>query len=113
MAVEDVGTGVGYLRSSVKTSRLRLSGRGRTGEEESGSKAGNSEAGGFLLLESGDGSLASRPVLASMMCGPKGGNSRARCRLCEGTRSGRVLKQLQLFCTLNRQQYQTATERQS
>ena len=50
MAVEEVGTGVGYLNSSSKASRVRLSGRGSEGEEESGSNAGRREVFGFCEL---------------------------------------------------------------
>ena len=41
MAVDEVGTGVGYLKSSSNTSRFRLSGRGSEGDEDSGSNAGS------------------------------------------------------------------------
>lgn len=54
MAVDDVGTGVGYVTSSLKASRLRLGGRGSVGDEETGSKAGSRVAAGRLLPATGD-----------------------------------------------------------
>jgi len=43
MAVEEVGTGVGYMAFSSRASRFRLRGLGSAGEDDSGSKAGRSE----------------------------------------------------------------------
>lgn len=57
MAVDDVGTGVGYVRSSFKASRLRFRGRGRAGDEESGSKAGRRDAAGRLPPADGGPSM--------------------------------------------------------
>jgi hypothetical protein len=56
MAVDDVGTGVGYVTSSLKASRLRFGGRGSVGEE-TGSKAGSRAAAGRLLPATGDPSM--------------------------------------------------------
>jgi hypothetical protein len=58
MAVDDVGTGVGYVTSSLRASRFRFGGRGRVGDEENGSKAGSRDAVGRLLPASGDPSVA-------------------------------------------------------
>ena len=54
MAVDDVGTGVGYVTSSVRASRFRLRGRGSVGDEENGSKAGRRCAGGFFRSVAGE-----------------------------------------------------------
>ena len=51
--VEDVGTGVGYSFESGIESRGRFNGRGKVGEEESGSKAGRREAAGRLTPAAG------------------------------------------------------------
>lgn len=48
MWVEEVGTGVGYVRVSSKASRVRFSGRGSAGEEEKSSNAGSNDAAAFL-----------------------------------------------------------------
>ena len=58
MAVDDVGTGVGYVTSSLRASRFRFGGRGSVGDEEDGSKAGSRDAAGRLLPASGDPSVA-------------------------------------------------------
>jgi hypothetical protein len=58
MAVDDVGTGVGYVTSSLRASRFRFGGRGSVGDEENGSKAGSRDAAGRLLPASGDPSVA-------------------------------------------------------
>jgi hypothetical protein len=58
MAVDDVGTGVGYVTSSLRASRFRFGGRGSVGDEENGSKAGSKDAAGRLLPASGDPSVA-------------------------------------------------------
>lgn len=50
MPVLDVGTGVGYLRCARPPVFWRLAGRGRPGDEESGSKAGRSEAAERFLV---------------------------------------------------------------
>jgi hypothetical protein len=57
MAVDDVGTGVGYVTSSLRASRLRFGGRGSVGDEENGSKAGRRDAAGRLLPATGDPSM--------------------------------------------------------
>lgn len=53
IAVEEVGTGVGYVTSSLRTSRLRFRGLGSAGDEN-GSKAGSREATGRLLPATGE-----------------------------------------------------------
>ena len=58
MAVDDVGTGVGYVTSSLRASRFRFRGRGSVGDEENGSKAGSRDAAGRLLPASGGPSVA-------------------------------------------------------
>ena len=58
MAVDDVGTGVGYVTSSLRASRFRFGGRGSVGEEENGSKSGSRDAAGRLLPASGGPSVA-------------------------------------------------------
>jgi hypothetical protein len=58
IAVDDVGTGVGYVTSSLRASRFRFGGRGSVGDEENGSKAGSRDTAGRLLPASGDPSLA-------------------------------------------------------
>jgi hypothetical protein len=58
MAVDDVGTGVGYVTSSSRASRFRFGGRGSVGDEENGSKAGSKDAVGRLLPASGGPSVA-------------------------------------------------------
>lgn len=57
MAVEELGTGVGYLKSS-KASRLLLPGLGSAGEDDNGSNAGKREAFAF----GGDGSVGGGTV---------------------------------------------------
>ena len=57
MAVDDVGTGVGYVTSSLRASRLRFGGRGSVGEDDNGSKAGRRDAAGRLLPATGDPSI--------------------------------------------------------
>ena len=58
IAVDDVGTGVGYVTSSSRASRFRFGGRGSVGDEENGSKAGSRDTAGRLLPASGGPSLA-------------------------------------------------------
>ena len=43
MAVEEVGTGVGYVGRSSKASRVLFRRRGKAGDDEKGSKAGSSD----------------------------------------------------------------------
>lgn len=70
MAVEEVGTGVGYVVCSVNASLLLFRGLGKAGEEESGSKAGKSDAVGFLAAEAGDIAVSERVVEGDMACWP-------------------------------------------
>lgn len=58
MAVDDVGTGVGYFTSSSRASRLRFGGRGSVGDEENGSKAGSRVPADRLLPATGEPSMA-------------------------------------------------------
>jgi hypothetical protein len=57
MPVLEVGTGVGYFKKASPVACL-LSGLGRQGEEESGSKAGSNDGAGRLVpaMEGRDGS---------------------------------------------------------
>lgn len=52
--VEDVGTGVGYLRRASVPVFWRLTGRGRAGEEDNGSKAGSRDDAGLLVPARGE-----------------------------------------------------------
>lgn len=61
ICVDEVGTGVGYVRVSSKTSRVRFSGRGKAGDEDRGSNAGSKEE--IDLFISGTGRAASSGVL--------------------------------------------------
>lgn len=53
MPVLEVGTGVGYFRYASLAVAWRLAGRGRPGDEESGSKGGRSVGGGRLVPAAG------------------------------------------------------------
>ena len=66
MAVEEVGTGVGYVVRSLNASRLLFRGLGKAGDEENGSKAGRSEAVGFSIAEVGDIAVFERVVEGDM-----------------------------------------------
>lgn len=57
MCVDEVGTGVGYLARSSKSSRARFRGRGRAGDEK-GSKAGSSIDAGFLEVQVGEAAFS-------------------------------------------------------
>lgn len=48
MAVEEVGTGVGYVGCSFNASRLRFRVLGSDGEDDNGSNAGRRDAADFL-----------------------------------------------------------------
>jgi hypothetical protein len=82
MAVDDVGTGVGYVTSSLRASRFRLGGRGSVGDEESGSKAGSRDAAGFLLPVSGGSSVAWCPDVGAIILAAKIEKKVPRARLC-------------------------------
>lgn len=53
MPVVEVGMGVGYLIEADPDPRALLSGRGRTGDEDNGSKAGRSDGAGRLTPATG------------------------------------------------------------
>lgn len=67
MAVEDVGTGVGYVVCSSRASRVRLSGLGRAGEDESGSKAGRRAVAGRLEPDLGETAASASVVEGAML----------------------------------------------
>lgn len=70
MAVEEVGTGVGYVLFSSKASRLLFSGRGKAGEDEKGSNAGRRPLVGRVDFGVGDTAVSERVAEGAMMtCG--------------------------------------------
>lgn len=68
MAVDEVGTGVGYVVCSSNASRLRLGGLGRAGEDVNGSKAGSREVAGLLEPGRGEPSVFDRVVEVAIEC---------------------------------------------
>lgn len=68
MAVEDVGTGVGYVACSSRASRFRLSGLGKAGDEDNGSKAGRREVAGRFEPDVGEPVVFDRTVEGAMGC---------------------------------------------
>ncbi len=68
MAVEDVGTGVGYVVCSSNASRFRLRGLGKAGEDENGSNAGNREVAGLLEPGVGEAAASGTVVEGGMAC---------------------------------------------
>lgn len=68
IAVEEVGTGVGYVAWSSRTSRVRFRGRGSAGEDDSGSNAGSREVVGRFEREEGEASVFERVVEGDMSC---------------------------------------------
>jgi hypothetical protein len=66
MAVEEVGTGVGYVVCSSNASRFRFRGLGRAGEDENGSKAGRREVAGLLDPGVGEAAVSERVVEGGM-----------------------------------------------
>ena len=59
MRVDEVGTGVGYV-TAAEEPRARFKARGRTGEEENGSKAGSRDAAGLFTPAMGRTGLSRR-----------------------------------------------------
>jgi hypothetical protein len=70
MAVEDVGTGVGYVVCSSNASRFRFGGLGRAGEDENGSKAGSRKVVGLLAADDGDAAASDNVVEGAMLYAP-------------------------------------------
>lgn len=66
MAVEEVGTGVGYVLRSSKASRFRFSGLGKAGEDENGSKAGSRVAVGRVPFVMGERAVSDTVVEGAM-----------------------------------------------
>ena len=63
MAVEEVGTGVGYVVCSSNAAfRVRFSGLGKAGEEEKGSKAGRRDV--VVLFDPGVGDAGTSGTVA-------------------------------------------------
>lgn len=66
MAVEEVGTGVGYVLVSSNVSRLLFSGRGKAGEDEKGSNAGSRPLVGRVDFGVGDTVVSERVAEGAM-----------------------------------------------
>lgn len=67
IAVEEVGTGVGYVVCSSNASRFLLRGLGRAGEEEKGSNAGSRDVAVLFGAGIGDTAVSERVVEETMV----------------------------------------------
>jgi hypothetical protein len=67
IAVEEVGTGVGYVVCSSNASRFLLRGLGRAGEEEKGSNAGSRDVVGLFGAGFGETVVSERVVEEAMV----------------------------------------------
>jgi hypothetical protein len=70
IAVEDVGTGVGYVVCPSNASRFRFGGLGNAGDDEKGSKAGRRDVVGFLTAGEEGVAVSDSVVEEAMLYAP-------------------------------------------